>query len=193
MKQDEQSENTPKSSDESASPDVPEVAPVDAELEEALREKDQFRTMAQRAQADLTNYKRRAVEEQQEAVSSTRSHLLIRFFSIIDDIDRALTMIPEDAVAPGWLEGLRLVERNIAQLLESEGVVKIEPLGKQFEPFECEAVFYDETTGDEDGRVTSIVRNGYRHRDRVLRAAQVVVAKRREPKAEEKVEEDPNG
>ena len=36
------------------------------QLEEALREQDQFRTMAQRAQADLANYKRRAADELEE-------------------------------------------------------------------------------------------------------------------------------
>ena len=67
--------------------------------------------------------------------------------------------------------------RFLGHVLEVEGVSKIEPLGQPFEPFECEAVLYEEIPGEEDGQVVKIVRNGYKHHNRVLRAAQVVVSK----------------
>jgi molecular chaperone GrpE len=156
---------------------LPETASLEEELEEALREKDQFRTIAQRAQADLANYKRRAAEEFMEGTISAKAHILTKLLSIVDDLDRALEMVPEDAVAPGWLEGLKLVQKKITHVLEGEGVSKIEPLGQPFEPFECEAILYEETPGEEDGQVVKIVRNGYKHHDRVLRAAQVIVSK----------------
>ena len=193
MRQDERSEEEPESQDESGSPEVAQEATLKEELGEALREKAQFRTMAQRAQADLVNYKRRAAAEQGEAVRSAESELLLRFLSVVDDLDRALEMVPEDAVAPGWLDGLRLVQRNIAQVLDSEGVSKMEPLGQRFEPFECEAVLYQETSEEDEGKVISVVRDGYRRRDRVLRAAQVVVSKKPEATTEEEAEEDPIG
>ena len=151
------------------------------EIEEALREKDQFRTMAQRAQADLVNYKRRAEEEREETRRAATSHLLLRILAILDDLKRALTLIPEDAVAPGWLDGLLLVQRNIEGILDAEGVSKIEVLGRPFDPWECEAVFHEETQEEEEGRVTKVIRDGYKLYDnRVLRAAQVVVSKRPE-------------
>jgi len=150
------------------------------EIEEALREKDQFRTMAQRAQADLINYKRRAEEERKETRRTATSHLLLRILAILDDLKRALTMIPEDAVAPGWLDGLLLVQRNIEGILDAEGVGKIEVLGQPFDPWECEAVFHEETPEEEEGRVIKVLRDGYKLNDRVLRAAQVIVSKRPE-------------
>ena len=85
--------------------------------------------------------------------------------------------LPEDAVAPGWMEGLSLVQRNMGNVLDSEGVTKINALGEPFEPWGHEAVFYQETPDGEEGIVTDVIRNGYKLYDRVIRAAQVVVSK----------------
>ena len=146
-------------------------------LDEALREKDQFRAIAQRAQADLVNYKKRVTEEIQESRRSATTGILLRTLSVVDDLERALTLIPEEAVATGWSEGLTLVLRNLNTVLESEGVKRIEALGRNFDPREFEAVMHEETSEVDEGTVVHVVREGYIHRDRVMRAAQVVVAK----------------
>lgn len=155
----------------------PDFGLLKEELEEALREKDQFRAMAQRAQADLINYRRRASEEQEELQRNGNSRLLLKTLSIVDDLERALSMISEDSETQGWLEGLHLVLRNVNSMFESEGLSKIEAEGKPFEPREHEAVFYEEVEEGEDGMVISIVREGYKLHDKVLRATQVVVSK----------------
>ena len=179
--------------DQPGTPESEDVAFLREQLEEALREKDQFRTMAQRAQADLMNLRRRAAEELGEQRRSANSELLLKMLSLADDLERALSLIPEDAVAPGWLDGVRLVRRNISNILESEGVSKIEAVGRPFEPWEFEAVQYAETSDADEGQVIQVLREGYKHRDKVLRAAQVVVAKKPEPKAAEPetTEEEP--
>ena len=93
--------------------------------------------------------------------------------------------MPDDAVAPGWLEGLQLVHKSMAALLESEGVSRIEAVGSTFDPYESEAVMYEESTSASEGEVVRVVREGYRQRDRVLRPAQVVVAKQVDNNSEE--------
>ena len=94
----------------------------------------------------------------------------------MDNFDRALEMLPADA-SDGWHEGLSLVRRNLINILETEGVSKIEAAGKPFDPWEHEAVFHQETGDAEDGVIIAVTREGYRLRDRVLRASQVIVAK----------------
>ena len=167
--------------EEQAPPEAEETALMREQLEEALREKEQFRTMAQRAQADLVNYKRRAAEEQAEVRRTASSQLVLKVLAIVDDLNRAIALVPDDAVAPGWLDGLRLVQRNLDQLLYSEGVTKIEAEGRPFEPREHEAVYYEEAPDAQEGMVVSVVRDGYKLQDRVLRAAQVTVSKMPEP------------
>ena len=179
--------------DRPETPEAVDVALLREQLEEALREKDQFRTMAQRAQADLMNLRRRAAEELGEQRRSANSGLLLKILSLADDLGRALSLVPEDAVAPGWLDGVRLVQRNISNILESEGVSKIEAVGRPFEPWEFEAVQYAETSDADEGQVIQVLREGYKHGDKVLRAAQVVVAKKPETKAaaSDTIEEEP--
>ena len=154
-------------------------------LAESLRESDQFRLMALRARADLDNYRKRAGEEREEARRGANTAILLRVLAVMDDFERAMEMVPDDAVAPGWLEGLRLVHKSMTALLESEGVGRIEAVGRTFDPHESEAVLYQESTTAPDGEVIGVVREGYRQRDRVLRPAQVVVAKRVEQHSEE--------
>ena len=145
--------------------------------DEMERERDQFKAMAQRAQADLVNYRRRVDEERQELQRSANASLLAKFLGVVDDFERAIDMLPEEAAAAGWQEGLMLVKRNLDHLLESEGVSKIEADGKQFDPYEHEAVHYLESPDAEDGSIIQVFRDGYRLHDRVLRASQVIVAK----------------
>ena len=162
----------------------PDGAPSAAELEEALRERDQFRAMAMRAQADLENYRRRAAGEREELRRFGQSQLVLKVLGVADDLERAMDHIPDDAVAPGWRDGLELVRRGIDRLLETEGVEPIEALGAPFDPARHEAVSFEEAAGTEAGRVTAVIRQGYTQGGRVLRAAQVAVAKAPPPGAD---------
>ena len=101
-------------------------SPLSEQLEEALREKDQFRAMAQRAQADLINYRKRAAEELRDSKRNAKADLLLKTLSTVDDLERALSHISDDAVTPAWREGLYLVLGKMISMLESEGVTKID-------------------------------------------------------------------
>ncbi len=152
---------------------------LQARLEEAEREREQFKGIAARAQADLVNYRRRADEEKDEIRRSAKSSLLTKIISTVDDLDRALAMIPS-AESAGWSEGIQLVRRNLVTTLDSEGVTRLESLGKPYDPAYAEALQFRETEDGEEGTVVEVYKEGYMYRDRVLRAAQVVVAKRPE-------------
>ena len=156
-----------------------EVDDLQARLEEAEREREQFKGIAARAQADLVNYRRRAEEEKEEIQRSAKSALLTKMLSTIDDLDRAIAMIPTDESA-GWGEGIELVRRNVTNMLDTEGVTKVESLGRPYDPTYAEALLFRETEDGEEGTVVEVFREGYMYKDRVLRAAQVVVAKRPE-------------
>ena len=152
------------------------------EFEEAIVEKERFHAMAQRAQADLINYRRRSVEEQTELRHTASSNLLMKVLSISDDLKRAFSVVPGDIESKDWIDGLRLVQRNMDSLLESESVIKIEAEGQAFQPKEHEAVFHEEVVGMKEGMIVKVIRDGYKRYDRVLRPAQVSVSKALESK-----------
>ena len=174
-----------KSLEEQMDEDQDELTRLQAELDEALREREQYKSMAQRSQADLVNYRRRSAEEIADTRERANSQLLLRMLSVGDDLSRALNNIPEDAVALGWLEGLLLVQRNFQNVFEAEGLTKIETaIGQPFDASEHEAVFFEPDSGGEEGKVVQVIRVGYRLRERVLRAAQVSVSRPADPEPE---------
>jgi len=144
-------------------------------FEEALREKEQFRSIAQRAQADLVNYRQRASQELEESRRTVQFGILSRFLGVADDLSRAIDNLPDDADET-WIEGISLVARNLSNSLEIEGVQKIEAIGEQFDPYQHEAIMYEERCDEEEGTIVSVIQDGYKLNDRILRPARVVVA-----------------
>ena len=75
----------------------------------------------QRSAADFANFKRRTEEERSLAGQFSNALLIGKLLAVLDDFDRALESVPPDAEDP-WIEGVKLVERKLRNVLESEGV-----------------------------------------------------------------------
>ena len=121
----------------------------------------------------------------------TASKLLLQIISIKDDIQRAIDLLPAESVADSWAEGLQLVIRNIDGALQIEGVTKTDSLGMQFDPLEFEAIQYEETDQAAEGTIIQVFREGYKLHEKILRAAQVVVAKHSETeKSSEQIQDE---
>ena len=161
-------------------PEATEKERLQAILEETEREKAQFKALAQRAQADLINHRKRADEERQELVGNAGAQVILRVLPVLDDVERALAQAPAEAsqAESGWLEGFRLIERKLSGILAAEGLQRIEAEGAVFNPFEHEVVGHSEAEGHRDGEVLQVTRQGYRMNGRVLRPAHVVVQAR---------------
>ena len=157
--------------------ELDEVSDLQARLDEAEREKDQFRSMALRYRADLENYKKRATQELADTRERANAQLLLKLVGVADDFNRAVNFLPEDAVDVSWYEGVQLVQRSLENMLQSEGLSRIEAaIGQPFDVSQHEAVFFEPTNDVSEGAVVRIIRDGYRLHSRVLRAAQVSVA-----------------
>ncbi len=158
------------------SPDDP-LAALTAERDVALEQVKEYLAIAQRSQADLQNYRRRAEQERTEAYDRGRGEVVLQILPVLDDFERALAALPAERREEDWLQGLVLIERKLRTTLESLGVERIEAEGKTFDPWEHEAVLHDVRQDVEPGTVAEVARQGYRLGSRVLRPAQVVVAK----------------
>lgn len=147
-----------------------------AELEETERERGQFKALAQRAQADLANFRKRMEEEREEIHRSTAARLITRLLPILDDMQRALDGAPATAQEAAWLDGIRIIERSVRSLLEAEGATPIEAVGKPFDPWEHEALYAVEDAEKQENTVVIVIRPGYKLHGKVLRTAQVAVS-----------------
>jgi molecular chaperone GrpE len=149
-----------------------------AELDDAIRQAEDYLKLAQRTQADFVNYRRRVEEERVQQAQAATQGLVLKLLGVLDDFERARAgATPEDLASP-WAKGVELVERNLRGILAADGVERIDAEGAEFNPWEHEAISYVPAPGANDGHVLQVVRPGYRKGDRVIRPAQVVVARR---------------
>jgi len=157
---------------------------VEAQLEQARSEADEQRRkseayldLAQRAQADFLNYKRRTAQELEQKIRDANGGLLTQLLPAIDDLKLALANVPADLADHVWPQGVALIGQKLESILQRQGLEQIGAEGDRFDPHVHEAVAYEEHPVYDEGQVASVYRIGYRLNDRVLRPAQVVVAR----------------
>ena len=166
-----------------------QVAALREELAVAQVEVSQNLDLAQRAQAELANFRKRTDEERISLGKYSNSRLITKLLPVKEDLDLALSHAPESAPNDSWLEGIKLIQRKLNSFLESEGVAEIDGVGAIFNPMEHEAVGTDDSTEHTPGHIIQVVRAGYRLHDRVIQPAQVIVA--REPQGEDQTTSSP--
>ena len=147
----------------------PSQAPDGEASSDAAVEDDRLLRLA----ADFENYKKRAARERQEYVALANERLIAELIPILDDLERALAAADEHKEAQLG-EGVALVHRSLAGLLQRHGVTAIETDAK-FDPHVHEALL-SQPSEAEEGSVIDVVQKGYKLGERVVRPARVVVA-----------------
>jgi molecular chaperone GrpE len=137
--------------------------------EELARIEDRYK----RALADLDNYRKRAAREVDRRVAEARESALNDWLQVVDSVERAIQLEPE---GPCY-EGLRAVLQQIDAVLDRQGAERIGTPGDQFDPERHEAVAVRASGDVPDRTIVEVQRSGFAHGDRVVRPAQVVVAR----------------
>jgi molecular chaperone GrpE len=151
------------------------IEQLERELEDVRRSDAEHRNNWHRSAADFANFKRRTDEERAALGQFSNALLIGKLLGVLDDFDRALESVPPEA-HDAWIEGVKLTERKLRNVLESEGVTPIEAVGQPFDPNLHEAVAHEPTADHPDNEVIGEVQRGYRLHDRVIRPSLVRVA-----------------
>lgn len=144
------------------------------ELERAREERDRYLALAQRAQADFDNYRKRAAREVAAAGERAKGALVRELLPVVDNLERALTSARPDE--QHLAEGVRLVHSELVGALERNGVEQFDPKGDRFDPSLHDALSVRSEDGAEAGVVLDVVEKGYKVNGTVLRPARVVVS-----------------
>jgi molecular chaperone GrpE len=157
---------------------------LDVELEALKNEVNEWKSKAdeyldgwQRSRADFANYKKRVEREQAQAHQNASASVIKRFLDVLDDLDRALKNRPEEGDGAAWAGGVELVYRKFSNILDSAGVTAMSADGQYFDPMLHEAISHEDSPEHESGEIIEMVKQGYMLGERVLRPAQVRVAK----------------
>jgi len=142
--------------------------------QEAREEQEVVDDRLLRLAADFENYKKRTARERQETIAFANERILKELLPILDDLERALNAAEEHEEAQ-LEDGVRLVHRSLASLLERQGVQEIPTDGK-FDPHVHEALLAQPAEDKEQGDVVDVIQKGYTIGGRVVRPARVIVA-----------------
>lgn len=146
-------------------------AVVEADLAELARERDDFRELAQRVQADFENYRKRVIREQTAVVERATEGLVTELLSVLDSFELALGTLAESDESVR--KGVELVYSGLLGALERVGLERIPTEGAPFDPTVHEAVLQED--GDGEPVVVETMRSGFRLKGKVLRPAMVKV------------------
>jgi molecular chaperone GrpE len=146
---------------------------LEQQLEALAAERDEYLDQLKRVAAEFENFRKRTTREQAEFTVRANERLVKELLPVLDDLARALEAAEKHEEAK-LEEGVRLVHRQLAELLRKEGIAEIETDGK-FDPHVHEALLTQPSEAPE-GSVIDVVQKGYKLGDRVLRPARVVVA-----------------
>lgn len=147
------------------------------DLHSVQKDAGESKELAQRAQAELSNFRKRTEDDRITLQRQSNSRLLVKMLPVVDELELAVNHAEGKKPSKSWVEGVMLIQRKVSAMLETEGVTKIDAVGAPFNPVEHEAVGTEEDKKIASGHIIQVVRNGYRLHDRVIQAAQVVVAR----------------
>jgi molecular chaperone GrpE len=153
------------------------VKDAEARAEEEHNRAEGYVALLKRERADFTNYRRRVAQERAEQAQAAAADLIRQLLPVLDDLERALRAVPAELVGSSWAAGIRLIDRALRAALERAGLERISAEGQPFDPQVHEALLQEDAPERTAGVVVRELRPGYRLGDRVLRPAQVSVAR----------------
>ena len=158
----------------------PPTAEQIEELQSRAAKADEHWERLLRTTADLDNFKKRAAREKIESAQYATFSLLQKVLPVLDNFEMALAAAQnaEGNKLASFQSGVVMIQQQLKSALVESGLEEIDAAGKPFDPNFHEAVSEQESTNIPEGHVLQQLRKGYKFKDRLLRPATVIVAKK---------------
>jgi molecular chaperone GrpE len=133
-----------------------------------------------RTTADFENFKKRAARERQAAAQDAAITLIHKLLPVLDHFEmaQAAAQTAQGDKLAALQDGIAMIQQQLKNILADTGLEEVDANGQPFDPMLHEAVSQLETADAPEGQVVQQIRKGYKTRERLLRPATVVVAKR---------------
>jgi len=155
-----------------------------ATVEQMKKDLEEMEDKWLRAVAELENYKKRWSKEKQELIIYARVEFIKEILPLLDHFENAMQLLPKEK--DDFEKGIEIIFKEMNNILLRYGLVKIDNLvGEVFNPFEQEAIGYEENVEFPEGVVIDVLRAGYRLGEKLLRPALVKVSKGEKDKKNE--------
>lgn len=164
-------------SQEETSATEAETAEHEDPLKKAEEKIAQLKDQLLRQAAEFDNYRKRTIKEKSELILNGGEKVISALLPIMDDLERATDNFEKTDNIETLKEGVNLIITKLEKVLSSQGLQKIDAIGKEFDTDFHEAIALIPATEDsQKGMVIDCTQTGYTLNDKVIRHAKVVVA-----------------
>ena len=171
---------------------------MDTKLADLEKECAEWKDKYLRSMAEFENYRRRSIQEKSDLIKLPTQKLALEICDVSDNFERALQQVSEEKKTDSFVVGVQMIEQQLRTVLEKEGVVRIDALGKEFDPSLHDALAHIPSEYEEN-LVAAVIQNGYLMNGKVLRPVRVAVSsgkieqEKQEPDPESESEESSSG
>ena len=132
---------------------------------------DELTNDLKRLQADFQNHCKRVEQEKKNFIEYASSGVLCKVLLVVDELDIALRNMKstEDK------KGIQMIFDKIKKMLLEEGVTEMKCMGQKFDPYQHEAILYE--NGKEDGIILDEIQKGYQMKGKILRYPKVKISR----------------
>jgi len=150
---------------------------LEAALEAAEKERDDFKDKYLRTFSDFNNYKKRSLTAAALANCEGQAEAIAKILPVLDSFERALEPMGDSSEDP-FVQGMFMVYRQLSDAISSLGCKEIPAHGEAFDPNLHQAISLEEAAeGQPSGMVTGVMQKGYTLGDKVIRHSMVMVSK----------------
>jgi len=142
-----------------------------------IKECEEYKNGWQRALADYKNLQTEVENKRSELVKMSEVQILEEFLPVYEHLKMSISSPEVQADKSPWVEGVKYVLKQFRDILSAHGVEEVKTIGEQFDPNLHEAVSEEESDKTETGIVLKEISPGYKIKDKILKAARVVVVK----------------
>ncbi len=149
---------------------------VEEENEQLKAEIASLKDQMLRNMADVENFKKRINEEKIRDRKYASQDLVTNLVNVLDNLDKAVNSNVEDDALKNFLVGFKMINDQVFQILENDGLERIKAQGEQFDPNLHQAVSQEKVDGTDEGVVLEELKTGYKYKDRVILPTMVKVS-----------------
>ncbi|MBC7372276.1 MAG: nucleotide exchange factor GrpE [Bdellovibrionaceae bacterium] len=153
---------------------------VSDEVKKLQEQSEKFKNEYMYLRAEFENYKRNAIKERSDLIKYGAERVINDVLNVADNFERALaTKVTADNLAT-YIQGVEMTNSELKAVLAKNGVTEVNSHGTPFDPNVMEALSSEATNDMAPGHVFRVFKKAYKLHDKVIRPAQVVVAKKPE-------------
>ena len=160
---------------ESSEPKKEKKNKKNKQIEELTEKLKSLEEETLRAKADLINYRKRKDDEVSNLLKYCNADIIMSLLPVLDNFERVINKEDTPDDVKNYLEGFKLIYKQLKDILEANDIKEIEALGKEFDPMYHQSVTMRKDDTKESGIVLEVYQKGYTFNDKVLRPAMVII------------------